>query len=88
MEHRISSTELARRLGDVLGRVRYRGDSFLVDRSGEPVARVVPVAERTATSLREAIGAWNAAAESDPAFGADLARIGELDEPASLPWDS
>lgn len=88
MEHRISSTELARRLGDVLGRVRYRGDSFLVDRNGEPVARVVPIAVGSATSLREAIDAWSGAAKSDPTFGADLARIGELDEPPSLPWDS
>src|SRR3990172_5706358 len=39
MEHRISAKDLARRLGDVLGRVRYRGDSFVVDRNGEAVAR-------------------------------------------------
>jgi prevent-host-death family protein len=40
MEGGISATELARRLGDILGRVRYRGDSFLVERNGEPVARL------------------------------------------------
>ncbi len=38
MELRISVTDLARRLGDVLGRVRYRGDSFLVERNGALVA--------------------------------------------------
>ncbi len=43
MEHRISATELARRLGDILGRIRYRGDSFTVERHGTPVARIGPV---------------------------------------------
>ena len=39
MDVRITASELARRVGDVLGRVRYRGDSFTVLRNGEPVAR-------------------------------------------------
>ena len=55
MEHRISATELARRLGDVLARVRYRSDSFVVDRNGEPVARIVPLPEGSVTTLHEAL---------------------------------
>ena len=42
MEGRISSTQLARKLGDILGRVRYRGESFVVERNGDPFARLVP----------------------------------------------
>jgi len=45
----ISATDLARRLGDVLGKVRYRGDSFIVERKGTPVAEFGPeIAERWA----------------------------------------
>lgn len=43
MESRITATELARRLGDVLGQVRYRGDSFVIERHGVAVARLAPI---------------------------------------------
>ena len=88
MEHRISATELARRLGDVLGRVRYRGDSFVVERNGERVARVVPLSEASPTGLGEALAAWQSAAEREPELADDLERIGKADTPPVLPWDS
>jgi prevent-host-death family protein len=88
VEHRISATQLARRLGSVLGRVRYRGDSFLVERNGEPVARVLPVASASLTSLAEALGAWREAGEQEAEFAAVLDRIGELDRPPADPWAS
>ena len=43
MERRITATELARRLGDILGRIRYQGESFTVERNGKPVARLTPI---------------------------------------------
>ena len=43
MEYNISATELARALGDVLARVRYRQESFVVERNGKPIARLSPV---------------------------------------------
>ena len=42
MEHTVSATELARNLGDILGRVRFRNDEFVIERNGEAVARIVP----------------------------------------------
>jgi prevent-host-death family protein len=42
MESRISATEAARNFSDVLNRVRYRGEEFVVERSGEAVCRIVP----------------------------------------------
>jgi antitoxin (DNA-binding transcriptional repressor) of toxin-antitoxin stability system len=39
---KISATMLARQLGDVLGRIRYRGESFEVERNGVIVARIEP----------------------------------------------
>jgi prevent-host-death family protein len=88
MEHRISATELARSLGDVLARVRYRGDSFLVERNGDPVARVSPVPEGSPTTLREAFAAWRAAGPPDPDFADALEEVNRLDRPPDDPWAS
>ena len=88
MEQRISATELARKLGDVLARVRYRGDSFVVERNGDAVARVVPLPEGSATSLREAFSAWRAAGDPEAAFADDLERVNAADRPPQDPWAS
>ena len=39
----ITATELARSLSDILNRVRYKGESFLIERNGEAVAVIGPV---------------------------------------------
>jgi prevent-host-death family protein len=88
MEHRISSTDLVRRLGDVLARVRYLGDSFIVERSGEPIARLVPLPGGSPTTLREAIAAWAEAAEPDPGFADALERVNAADRPPDDAWAS
>ena len=88
MDGKISATELARRLGDILGRVRYRGDSFLVERNGDPVARLVPVPGKGSTTLREALASWRNAGTPDPGFAADLERVGNADRPPESPWGS
>ena len=88
MEGRISATELARRLGDVLGRVRYRGDSFLIERDGDTVARLVPVPGKSTATIREAFASWRGAGAPEPSFAADLERVGNADRPPDRPWDS
>ena len=42
MDSHISATVAARTLSDLLSRVRYRGESFVVERGGEAVCRIVP----------------------------------------------
>jgi len=42
METKVSATDLARSLSEHLNRVRYRGESFAVQRGGEVVCRIVP----------------------------------------------
>jgi prevent-host-death family protein len=88
MEHRITATELARSLGDVLGRVRFRNDSFLIERNGDPVARLIPAAETSPTTAHEAFRAWLEAAPRDPSFADDLELVGSLDQPPDDPWAS
>jgi prevent-host-death family protein len=74
MERRISATELVRTLGDILNRVRYKGDAFVVERNGKPVARIVPLPGTPGASLRAALEAWRAAGGPDDAFADDLER--------------
>lgn len=88
MDIRISATELARNVGDVLGRIRYRGDSFLVERNGEAVARVVPVVERPTATLGEVVDAWSSAGSPDSDFARDLEEVGSADRPPEDPWGS
>jgi prevent-host-death family protein len=87
MADRISATELARRLGDILGRVRYRGESFIVERNGTPVARLEPVGGVPRATVRDALAAWRAG-EPDPAFADALERVGSADRPPEDPWGS
>ena len=88
METRITATELARKLGDVLGRVRYRHDVFVVERNGEAIARLAPLSSRVAAPLGEALRAWRQTGAADARFADDLERVNAADRPARNPWDS
>lgn len=86
MDLRISATELARSVGDVLGKIRFRRDTFVIERNGEPVARLVPL--DTGASLGEGLDAWLQAAAEDPGFADDLERVNRADRPPRDPWAS
>jgi prevent-host-death family protein len=49
MKSEILATEAARRFSEVVNRVRYRNESFVVKRGGEPVCEIVPVRAKTFT---------------------------------------
>jgi antitoxin (DNA-binding transcriptional repressor) of toxin-antitoxin stability system len=87
METVISATELARKLGDVLGKVRYRREAFVVERNGEPVARLGPLPSGSGASLAEGLRAWRSAAPRDPELADDLERVNGADRPPRNPWD-
>jgi antitoxin (DNA-binding transcriptional repressor) of toxin-antitoxin stability system len=87
MESTISATDLARKLGDVLGRIRYRGESFVVERNGEPIARLTPLATGSAGTVLEGLRAWREAAGHDPDLADDLERVNQADRPPANPWD-
>src|SRR5450759_1080844 len=57
---KISTMEVRKRVGDILNRVALRGDEYLVERKGKPLAVVMPVEKaesiRRAARLRLAIG--------------------------------
>ena len=84
----VTSTELARRLGDLLSRIRYRHESFIVERNGKPIARLVPAEPRTPAVLSDALAAWSGAEPVDSTFASDLKRVGAADKPPKNPWAS
>lgn len=88
MEYRLTASELARKVGDVLGRIRYRRDSFLIERNGVPVARIVPLPDRPGATLSEAVAAWRGAGKREPGFADDLERVAAEDRPPDDPWGS
>ena len=89
LEHTIRATDLAHSLGDVLSRVRDRRDSFVIKRSGEAVARVVPIDRALDdATLGEALTVWCDGAAGDHAFADDLEAVSASDRPPSNPWES
>jgi antitoxin (DNA-binding transcriptional repressor) of toxin-antitoxin stability system len=42
MKSHISATEAARSFSELMNRVRYRGESFVVERGGKPICEIVP----------------------------------------------
>lgn len=81
----ISVTQAARRFADCINRVRYQGVSFVLQKNGVPVARIVPAGssssefERLAVALREA--------REEAALDAEAAvkLIADVPEPESAP---
>jgi hypothetical protein len=88
MAHRITASLLARRLGDVLSRVRYRGERFLVERHNLTIARIEPVSGVAQATLADAAQAWMDGRDTDPSFSDDLERVSAADRPPKNPWDS
>lgn len=43
MKSRISATAEARRFSELMNRVCYRGESFVVERNGPPICEIVPI---------------------------------------------
>jgi prevent-host-death family protein len=87
MHTKVSATEAARKLSDLLNRVRYRGETFTIVRAGEEVCHMVPTVQRgmTLRRLREALASVPG---TDDEFQADLARIRAEQPPAESSWPS
>ena len=42
MKSHISATDAVRSFSDLMNRVRYRGESFIVERGGTPICEILP----------------------------------------------
>ena len=56
----ISTMEVRKHVGDILNRVALRGDEYLVERKGKPLAVLMPVekAEAIRRAARLRLGEW------------------------------
>ena len=86
MKTSISSTSLARHLGEYLARVKYRSEGFLVTKNEDVVAELIP----SSTPPRATWGQLAATLSdypTDPGFAEDLEVVNDLDKPPENPWD-
>lgn len=76
--NRIAATKAVRSFSEILNRVKYRGESFIVERNRVPICRIEPVGRRkslTADSLGEF---WKSRPRPDDRFADDLEEIHNL----------
>ena len=89
METRITAKELETHLSDILSRVRYHGERFVVERDGEPVASLGPVVGRDGIELAELDRKIGHLLSPGEGFGDDLEQILERQPRAEVrPWPS
>ncbi len=89
METRITATELAKSLSDILNRVRYRGERFLIERGGEPVATLSPARPTQGITLRELAARLADIPLPGDGFADDLEAIQQSQPKAPAPsWPS
>ena len=74
MERTISATRAARTFSDLLNRVRYRGDSFVIERGGQPVGRLTP-AWATRCTVAELVTHLRSGPKPDPGYWEMLTAI-------------
>jgi antitoxin (DNA-binding transcriptional repressor) of toxin-antitoxin stability system len=85
---RISAAKAARSFSEILNRVKYRGESFIVERNREPICRIEPVRRRKPVTAGEFAEFWKSLPRPDDKFADDLEEIHNMfrDLPRSA-WD-
>lgn len=87
MTERISATMAARNFSELLNRVHYKGDSFVIIRNGEEVGRLEPVPARPRKTLRELVERVRELGPPDEDFARDLEEIHQRQPPLpDDPW--
>ena len=64
----VSTMEIRKRVGDILNRVALRGDEYLIERKGKPLAVLMTVerAESVRRAARLRLGEWLARPNAAP----------------------
>ena len=75
MSQRVTATEAARNFSDLLNRVRYAGESFVIVRGGEEIGQLVPPEPSRLLTLRGLLDILASEGTPDPEFADDLEAI-------------
>ena len=70
----VSATEAVRSFSDLLNRIRYRAEEFVVERAGEPVCRMTPAAPAKGLSLRDLASLLREIPKPDADYASDVRR--------------
>ena len=79
---RVTATELARTLSDLLDAVEHSGESLLVVRQGREVARIEPVSAANGSAVKALLGHGR----RDPAWAGELADLRAGLRPPEQQW--
>lgn len=74
MTTHVSATEAVRTFSDLLNRIRYRGEEFVVERAGEAVCRMTPAAPAKLLRLRDLASLLREFPKPDAAYASDVRR--------------
>ncbi len=87
MTTHVSATEGVRTFSDLLNRIRYRGEGFVVERAGEPVCRMVPAAPTKRLSLQDLASLLREIPKPDAGYASDVRRAARSQgRPPRSPW--
>jgi antitoxin (DNA-binding transcriptional repressor) of toxin-antitoxin stability system len=91
MATHITATEAVRNFSDILNRVRYRGESFSIERAGDTIAQLSPVSSATSVPLTGAmLLKLGPLPKTDSDFADDLETV-TRNQPVEVPknpWES
>jgi prevent-host-death family protein len=92
MSERITATRVVREFSELLNEVRYKSRSYIVERNGKPIARLVPISEqkegKKLEELKTLLSLLPRCGDDLEAFAADLEKIAghQPSLPAGDPW--
>jgi antitoxin (DNA-binding transcriptional repressor) of toxin-antitoxin stability system len=88
MTTRVSATEAVRSFSDLLNRIRYRGEEFIVERAGEPLCRMTPVAPLKQLTVRQLAALLREVPSADARYAADVRRaVRKQGRAPRSPWE-
>lgn len=68
MENRLSATQAVRSFSELLNRIRYRGEEFVIERGGEALCRMTPATAPRRVTGRELAAVVRELPHPDPGF--------------------
>lgn len=68
MESRVTATLAARTFSELLNRVRYRGEVFLIERGREPIGRLTPVGPPVRRTVADLVRSLRTLPKPDEAY--------------------
>ncbi|HMO52324.1 MAG TPA: hypothetical protein PKE26_14185 [Kiritimatiellia bacterium] len=82
----VTTTEAARHLGDLLSRVRFRSEHFILTKNEKPIAELSPADGSGSARWGELCRAVEML-PLDSAFADDLEKVNRSDRVLNNPWD-